>query len=281
VIENFTSADKFLYHYTSSSTAMEHILKDRSLRLGSYTKTNDPKESKTWQFSLGTNESRDLGKYKMEEMSNWLSNELKLKTKLACFSMDTVPLSGWHFRDIFNRGFAKPRMWAQYARGHTGVCLVFDRQKLHELIHARFEAEHTVVSGRVAYVNRDVVPDFSKQQYTINIDHLEAVGSDAYVRDHLLTHYQQLFFEKMTDWRDESEFRWVVFATTGNDLYVDLTDALVGIVFGENTDPLEIEKMMEITKPWRLRYMGLKWRNCSPWYDYGNPKYFRSATNTA
>lgn len=94
MIENLTSADKFLYHYTSSSTAIEHILKDRSLRLGSYTKTNDPKESKTWQFSLGTNESRDLGKYKMEEMSNWLSNELKLKTKLACFSMDTAPLSG-------------------------------------------------------------------------------------------------------------------------------------------------------------------------------------------
>lgn len=94
MIDRCTSVDRLLYHYTKASTATDHILKNRLLQFGSYAYTNDPKESKAWRFDAGTNEDRDLGKYKMEELSTWLSKELKDRTKLACFSTDTAPLSG-------------------------------------------------------------------------------------------------------------------------------------------------------------------------------------------
>ena len=96
MIEHVTSADSFLYHYTKSSTARDLIFKDRTLQFSSYSKTNDPKEMKAWQFDLGTNENRDLEKYKMDDLSAWLSTELKRVARLACFSMDTGPLTGNH-----------------------------------------------------------------------------------------------------------------------------------------------------------------------------------------
>lgn len=36
-------------------------------------------------------------------------------------------------------------------------------------------------------------------------------------------------------WRDECEWRWVVFASSDQDLYVAFGNALTGIMFGEDT----------------------------------------------
>jgi hypothetical protein len=278
MIDRCTSADQLLYHYTTASTATSHILKNRLLQFGSYAHTNDPKESKAWRFTVATNEDKDLGKYETEELSLWLSKELKDRTKLACFSTDTAPLSGDHMKDIFNRGFCKPRMWANYAEKHTGLCLVFERERMHKLIEKQFSA-CIVLNDYVTYVNRGVIPDLSQQQYTINVDYLESVGREAYVRSHLKTHYRQLFFEKMMDWRDESEYRWVIFSDSADDLSLDIEDCLVGIIFGENTEKDDIGQVMEMTESWGLDYMGLEWRNCSPWYDYGNLRYVPGIRN--
>lgn len=276
MIERVTASNQFIYHYTKGTTALDHILKNRTFRFGKYNNTNDPKETKNWEFDLGTNEHRNLGKYNTRELSKWLSAELKCKTKLACFSMDSGPLTGNHIEDIFKRGFCKPRMWAQYAENHTGVCLVFDHQKLSKLINSAFAASNFIISKPVNYINRKVIrklDDPDDQQYVINVDYLEAIGQKGYAEAHLKTHYKRLFFEKMTDWKDEAEWRDVIFTTTEEDLYLDIKDSLAGIIFGENTQEIMIQNIMEQTETWNLRYMGLKWKNCSPWYDYANPRY--------
>jgi Protein of unknown function (DUF2971) len=270
MIEAVTQADKYLYNYTHCP---EVILKSRKLRFGKYTGTNDPKESKVWHFNLWTSGRFDLGKYDMQTLGSWLSAALKANTRIACFAMDTPPLSGDHLSDIFSRGWCKPRMWAQYAGSHKGACLVFDRQRLDEQIRKQFQPTHFVVSGQVEYVNRAVIQNFSDTAYTINIDHLENVGPQKYPPWHLRSHFTRFFFEKMTDWTAESEFRWIVISGSTNDLYLDLENALVGVVFGEETPDLAISDMIKITKDMRLRYTGLKWKNCSPWYDYQNVRY--------
>lgn len=281
MIENLTVADELLYHYTKASTALDYILKNRSLRLSKYTSTNDPKETKTWQFNLGTNEERDLGKYKMDEESAWLSRELKERARLACFCMDSPPLSGSHLDDIFKRGFCKPRMWAQYAERHSGVCLVFDRRRLAQAIEEQIASKHLVVFGPVKYIDRGIVPNlYRDQEYMINIDVLESVGRDAYPQLHLRTHVRSLFFEKMTDWNSECEWRWVAFSGTDEDLYVNFDDALVGLMFGEDTSEKTVQDMMDVTESCSLQYMGLKWKNCSPWYDYANLRYVPGIRNS-
>ena len=276
MIEQVTSSKQFVYHYTKTNIALDYILKKRTLQFGNYNGTNDPKESKNWEFDLGTNEERNLGKYNMAELSEWLSSELKIRTKLACFSTDDEGLTGNHMQDIFKRGFCKPRMWAQYSDNHSGVCLVFHHDKLKKIIDNEFHENNLIISGPVKYTNRKILRDLNNpddQQYTINVDYYEKVGREAYVEAHLRTHSQRLFFEKMTDWRDESEFRYVVFTKTEDKLYLDLQDTLAGIMFGANTSEINIQSIMDLTESWNIQYMGLKWKNCSPWYDYGNLRY--------
>lgn len=275
MIENVTSSDAFLYHYTKASTARNLIFPNGTLLFGRYIETNDPKETKAWQFDLGTNNNIDLGAYKMGELSTWLSNELKQNARLACFSKDSAALTGNHLQDIFKRGFCKPRMWVQYAEKHSGVCLVFDLKKLTQQIEEQFGHSSLVLAGAVEYVDRSVVRSLVDQQYMINLDVLESVGRTAYVDLHLRTHYPRLFFEKMVDWRDETEWRWIVFNNTSGELYLNITKCLSGVMFGENTDEKEIQEIMEQTESWGIRYMGLKWKNCSPWYDLGNLRYMR------
>ena len=137
MIEGVTSAEQYIYHYTPFAKA---IVESHSLKVGMYIKTNDPKESKHWEFDLGTNEHADLGQYDMKSLGRWLSTELKANTRVACFSLDTAPLGGDHMSDIFKRGFCKPRMWAQYAGFHKGACLVFDYQRLSRLVVERFDS---------------------------------------------------------------------------------------------------------------------------------------------
>lgn len=280
MIEHVTSTDAFLYHYTKASIARDFIFKNGTLLFSRYAETNDPKETKTWQFDLGTNHNIDLGAYKMDELSTWLSKELKHSARLACFSMDSAKLTGNHFEDIFKRGFCKPRMWAQYAERHSGVCIVFDRQKLEKQVKMQMGTAHIVLSGSVKYVDRSIVRNLDDQQYMINLDVMESVGRDAYVDLHLKTHYQRLFFEKMNDWRDESEWRWVVFGDANADLYLNISGCVAGIMFGENTEEKVIQSIMDQTESWGIRYMGLKWKNCSPWYDFGNLRYMPGIKNS-
>ncbi|MDZ7892818.1 MAG: DUF2971 domain-containing protein [Rhodoferax sp.] len=179
-------------------------------------------------------------------------------------------MTGNHINDIFIRGFSKPRMWAQYADRHTGVCMVFDRARLDAAISMQVAGANRVLAGPVEYIDRSILRDMASDwQFMINIDALEDLGKERYADLHLQTSYKRLFFEKMTDWRDECEWRWVAFASSNQDLYVAYGDALIGVMFGEETSEKSIQDIMDMTESWGLRYMGLRWKNCSPWYDYG------------
>lgn len=279
MIENVSSIETYLYHYTKAKTALDFILQNLTLCLGNYTKTNDPKESKSWEFGLGSNEKRDLGKYNTIETSRWLSTELKLRAKLACFSMDRVPLTGNHLVDVHNRGFCKPRMWAQYSEDHAGICLVFDQQKLLAQVKSQFGSNSLVIAGPIQYMDRNIVRGLEDHEYMIDVDALEPLGKAAYVNLHIRKHYGSLFFEKMLDWRDESEWRVVVFSNFESELYLRLEDSLVGIMFGENIGEEMTQRIMAHTSSWGIQYMGLKWKNSSPWYDYNTFRYVPSIKN--
>ncbi len=280
MIEQLDDANLYLYHYTSTAVAIEHLFREQRFRFGRYTKTNDPKETKSWVFDLGTNTSRDLGVYKMDELSTWLSSELKTNTRLACFCLDKAPLTGNHLNDITQRGFCKPRMWAQYAANHSGVCLVFNRRSLEAQIATQVPSDTLLLAGKVQYVDRSVFRNATDQQYTINVDLLESLGKDLYPSVHLKAHFQRLFFEKMTDWQDEAEWRYVLFSDSESELYVNLKGVLAGVLFGDSTPEQEVGEIMRLANGLGVQFMGIKWKNCSPWYDYGNLQYNPSLRNS-
>lgn len=267
VIEDVSSSDLYVYHYTSACTALDKILKNGTLKLGEYTCTNDPKETKAWKFDLANFEGRDPGKYNQSELSRSFSNELKSKAKVACFSTDRDPLSGDYMKDIYNRGYTKARMWAQYAANHTGVCLVFDREKLLLAIDKHF-GQYISLSQNVQYKDAPLVRGIEHHEFMIDINLYESLGLQAYSHSHIKRHYRELFFEKLTDWRDEAEWRIVLLSETHESLYLPFGESLVGVIHGDATDPDTSEQIMSATKSSEVEHMGIGWTNSSPWYDF-------------
>ncbi len=120
--------NKYLYHYTSEEVLINHILPEKRLRFSPFYETNDPHETKSWHFSMS--DDLEVG---MESQSSkdFLKNQerfsdiLKSQIKVLCFAQDNIE-DGWRY----GKGTLKPRMWAQYAKNHTGACIIFNRTKL-------------------------------------------------------------------------------------------------------------------------------------------------------
>lgn len=256
---------KYIYHYTEMEIAVQHILKTRTLKIGKLLNTNDPKESKSWKLSISTNEGSKLRLYSLDDISEEATRKLKSKVNVMCFSKDKPPLSGSPLEDICKRGFCKPRMWAQYAGNHEGLCLVFERDKLHKAISGQFGESCDVYDGDVHYINRPVVDNFYDGTYTINIDFVEKFGLERYLKAHIRTYFKRLFFEKMEDWKDEDEYRWVLIKDEECDLFVDFQDSLRGIIFGVSAKQEQIDSVVQVTKERNLTYEQLVWNNCAPW----------------
>lgn len=269
MIEHSSAAAKYVYHYTRAITARQFILENETIQLSQYTTTNDPKETKAWEFGLITFEDRALDVYKHSELSRWFSNELKSRAKVVCFATDRPPLSGDHMKDIYRRGYAKARMWAQYGDAHAGVCLIFDKEKLLAATKRHF-GQHTLLHGPVRYADAALLQKIEHHEFNIDIDLYEALGPKAYVRSHLQRHHPRLFFEKLADWRDESEWRIVLLAEEAGNLYVPYADSLVAVVHGDSTDPDVSEALMAQTTNSQVQHLGISWKNSTPWYDYSS-----------
>jgi len=151
-------------------------------------------------------------------------------TKLLCLTGEPTYR---HPNEDFDRAYARPRMWEQYAANHEGVCLIFDRVQLHKHLLAELEALGHCWHGEVVYDN-DALSDLLPAQL-LNGNKLLAAGSlEKGIFNHLERHHQRLFFTKMADYKSEEEIRYAVFDDKDEPyVYVPFGDALIAVVLGE------------------------------------------------
>ena len=288
VIMNVTDADRFVYHYTSLDTAKK-IVSGLSLRMGEFHGTNDPKESKEWHFDLFSRTQTDFRGIDAAKLSRDLSEAIKTHARVLCFCRDSAGLTGNHMADVSLRGHFKARMWAQYGSSHkdsscrnqsgnhSGVCFVFDRKKLTESIKRECGGFALLQFVNIIYRNRHVVPGPEEQDYFVDCDVLRMAGFDNYWKWHALRYRQRLFFEKSLDWRDECEFRVLAMLKKPREVFVSIEDSLCGLFLGEKCDSEQARGIVDVLMDRGVHVMGLSWKNCTPWYDFGNPAYNFSA----
>jgi len=276
LIYSLREHERYVYHYTTLATARDYILKANTLRFGTFPKTNDPRESRQWQFQVGAiARNKDLAPYALQDVSEWMSSAIQRKTRVACFCRDIGPLTGDHLRDIYKRGLARARMWAQYGDKHRGLCLVFDLAKLVDAMKQKVEAMGPTVPiflvyAPVSYVNHGFLGKAHEHAFSITVEDLEQVGRDNYPWHHAARWWQDLFFQKVEDWRDEAEWRAVVLVDSSDPLDVDIREALAGVIHGELVTRDEARTIFALTedRP-EVEHMGLTWKNGAPWYDIG------------
>jgi hypothetical protein len=239
----------YVGHYTRYETAVDHILKNNTLRLGPLKATNDPRETKLWHFTVGRSLSHE-NSASSEELETLAGRYvdfdklLKDGCKILCVSQDAANA---YKQDISDRAYGKPRMWAQYAGNHTGVCLLFDKQVLNDTLEKEFGHE-MIYSGSVEYGNfhDDVgTPGWVKhwEAFQLSADEIKTHGLEKVLHEHRHKHYRVFFFRKNKDWENEAEYRWIVRGDTNDPVFIPIQDALQAILLG--TD-LPIERLGEI-----------------------------------
>lgn len=266
------SQDKYLYHYTKTSTVLDYILPYRRLLINSLSKTNDPREYKYRLFNIHSNISfGHNGFININDTANEIINN---HCKTLAFSCDT----NWSSQTNYYRGYMHPRMWAQYANKHTGVCLIIDRKKAIDSF-LKLNNFGNLFYGEVTYYNR---PESRKENFDSDTMHLQDSTEES-IFEHLLKHYKELFFKKNIDWKDEAEFRFFILQNLNNsdDIYLDITDAICGIVIGHEYLISDKEQLIEYAKAMKFPIGQIEWRDANgfigstfhtPINDDGYPK---------
>lgn len=234
-----------LFHYTKISTAIEHIIPSLTLKLSTLVRLSDPNEYLKRFFSYGsgvthrpTKKDTNLEKYfkSCRIVSFCSNNDVKVGDK------STENLN-------YNFGWAKSRMWCQYADGHKGVCLVFDKEK----IKRKFEEKGGFLEG-IKYAKELEIPE-------IKSDCLEETEYLEYLKNQK----DKIFFTKNIDYRDEVEFRGVIFDTKIE--YIDIKDCLKGILLGFKVPKVCNPCIKKIAEDNNLTWSKLSWEFGFPRLD--------------
>jgi hypothetical protein len=152
---------RYLYHYTTADTAFAKTMATGQLRLSPYAKMRDPLEA--GRLVLGsvfptTDAATDGQREANYLLANYQISRLRENSKLLAFSgdadSDKYRGSAW----AFGRGWARARMWEQYADRGKGVCLAFDFERLQPLIIEQMHRrDPRSFDGPVSYTEEGVV----------------------------------------------------------------------------------------------------------------------------
>ncbi|MBP2630345.1 MAG: hypothetical protein H6Q70_973 [Firmicutes bacterium] len=215
--------EQYLYHYTTLEIAIEKILYAGKLRLSPFEQTNDPRESQGWGLSskFGSDFYYPLAQFIQ------LVNEDRLKRcKVLCLTQDDME----HNRLGYGRrGFARARMWAQYASNHRGICLVFDTKQLDIEIKRTLASKGKLYKGVVKYTDSiDEVETAS----TFKLEELLPEQMETIVKHHIDKYANTMFFSKNRDWQDETEYRYVLYSDDQEYQFIPIDLILRGLVLG-------------------------------------------------
>jgi len=246
-----------------------------TLRFGKVCDSNDPIELKKFFVSLpykSIRESIKEEKIIKRELNNYLNNILQL----VCFSegnimnfIGDIDDDGEEI-DIVNDiiGNAKlmdfslrppyylPRMWAQYSKNQKGVCLIFEKTKILEQLEKQVENEYHFKHKKIKYkdfMKNDLLLDQAiTQTYTYNNLNLEPKD---FVQKYLNGDADINYFYKDINWRDENEYRFLIWNKLKNENYekkiINIDNAsLIGIVFGLNN---KNKKLIELAQARKIK----------------------------
>jgi len=127
-----------------------------------------------------------------------------------------------------------PRMWAQYGDNHRGVCLIFNKKKLIKQIQEQTQHLYYYKCKKVTY------KDFIKKDMFFYQNFNEFEKSNK-IKENICNEINSLsdliYFTKDIDWRDEREYRILLWNKPENDnfnnVFVKISnESLIGVVLG-------------------------------------------------
>ncbi|MFJ7146671.1 DUF2971 domain-containing protein [Streptomyces sp. NPDC100445] len=233
-----------LFHYTNTTAAITGILATGTLRLSPYESTNDLWESQPHYPVLSAHHDDrglDAGFSLLEE----IDRQLRLHTKVGCLTQD-LALPAHVFNPDALRGWAHLSLWAHYGDRHKGVCLRFDRAKLVESFLKHAAPAAFAFHGPVRYLSSQDSPPTRG----IDVGQVAEFGADAVALAYAEANKDVLFFRKHFDWDSEAEYRLIMVNQSTDFDYVDIRDALTGVVLGSAFPQGRVQELLEALRPY-------------------------------
>ena len=234
-----TGDDSFLYHYTSLSSACK-IFESNSLKLSNLTNTNDPLDFFSPE-NCGFSSCGDIDYKKVFQELRLSGQKRRNYVRMLCFCKDLFCTSEeWKneknqdFADnLLFKGWARSRMWAQYADNHSGACLVFHKSKFQKAFKSLSNDDVDILSDRaINYTN-----------YLAELEtSLEDINSGArviydYSSFYLEEDKKKFLFQKCQDYRDENEYRFCLINRALNSpdeaMFVNYGTSLKAVILGQ------------------------------------------------
>lgn len=259
-------------HYTRMESGL-NILFEKKLRLNKISKTNDPRESRPLEF-LTFQDFEQQQNLEVDKANAIISNEIPKvimeEWKVLCLTLD-APIQNDRVDESLSRmhsvflapGYARPRMWAQYADNHKGVCLLFDKKILDARVEQKFAGK--CFSGQVGYDSETFVSlSLFPPPATSLISDMQNLSTIDAARKYVFDHRASLFLRKNPDWANETEYRWLIHSTVQDieDISIDgvIRAVLVGMDFPKIYEP----SIIPLCKALGIVAKRIVWRNGIP-----------------
>jgi len=217
---------ELIAHYTTREKGIEGVLATQSLRFNTRKNVNDPRESSLRGSTIGW--LGDQGEEYVPEVLNGLSDAVNKHLQICCFSESNDEA----FPDLIGQCFCLPNMWANYAGNHEGMCFLFDKKKLLNLIPSKLFLFESPISYKHYPIDDYKFTNFGG--FSI-IDEKFDGDIPAFLKDHCKKNGAPLFFQKDKCWEHEQEYRILIHSENDmNFTDIDFRDTLQGIVLGVN-----------------------------------------------
>ena len=251
-----------VYHYTTAQVAMEHILKDKKLRLSPFTSTNDPMDYNYIFFGVTLwGERDDLENNALKAIVNLK----KITRNNLCFvsfcrNRDITELKNSDRLNSNRLGCFRPRMWSQYGDGHKGVCIAFSLKELEKQLELQEIKNQGFYSGQIEYFDFPVI---SRKEISLKGNEIADIGAEKYAEDFIQKNWNKFLFRKHKDYRDEGEHRIIMRTTEPyNDfLFLDITNSIRAIILADNFNTTYYPIISTKSKELKIFARKFHWRN--------------------
>ena len=235
--------------------------------------------SKPWNISKpawsnpDSDQKLNLNSLAAKVLDEEVPRVMKEEWKVLCFTSEHSvpegvedPLEQIHMY-YFNHAYAHPRMWAQYAENHRGVCLWFDGNKLDENLNKELGKRCRIFRGKVQYniaPGAVVIPPLPGTIF----DDIQKLGQKDAARKYVFDYYPQFFLRKHSDWETEAEYRWLVHSNKHAPEFVSIKGAIKGVLVGVDFPKVYESSLCLLCENLKIASGRIKWENGVPTVDF-------------
>lgn len=261
-IKEYIESPDALFHYTKVSTAIEHILHTKKFKLSVQKNSDDPREYKKLNYSMGEQEGVSIRK-----IAGKIDGILQNECRVMCFCTNeptTLIQSDGSLKkeDAYSNGGKKSRMWTQYGQQHYGVCLVFSQKELKRVIDEQKQNIKHCLSDFVQYEQ----DGFNIDTY-LNCRRASEEGVEDYSYNYVIENIKMFKFRKHVDYRDEAEFRVVVLDPERKLEYIDISSVIKCVIVGDRTSKVYFPLIKEICNKLEIETQKVSWHHGKSFLD--------------